>query len=314
MSNSKKESFVFYETFYEQLKDFDDATKLKFYEAIITYGLYNIQPEGFSVLENAVWKGIEFAINSAKKRRETNIENGKKGGRPALKSKKYEVEYKVKEIGTSETESCTEQEIYVSNEEIPPLEIVENFIQNNPKKPSANLNVNVNGNVYANGNENLNKNEESNIYVYDKAISKNEKPDIHKPNYFSQQKKQQFSNHFHNLFKKPSLQEIKTYCVDRKNNIEPSIFYDFYESVGWMIGNRKMYDWKATIRIWEYRNKQKKKLFQEYSQQTKPIVKKPDYSDEALERFYGCSIEEHNRRVLENSKRFEKGGGFNANV
>lgn len=52
----------------------------------------------------------------------------------------------------------------------------------------------------------------------------------------------------------PSLEEIKNYCIERKNNINADHFYDYYSSKGWMIGKNKMKDWKAAVRNWE-RNK-----------------------------------------------------------
>ena len=60
-----------------------------------------------------------------------------------------------------------------------------------------------------------------------------------------------------NRFKKPKIEDIKDYCLERKNNIDPQRFYDYYESKGWIIGkSSKMKDWKAAIRTWENRNKQ----------------------------------------------------------
>lgn len=61
-----------------------------------------------------------------------------------------------------------------------------------------------------------------------------------------------------NRFIKPTLEEIKEYCIERNNNINPESFYDFYESKNWMVGKNKMKDWKACIRTWESRNKNKK--------------------------------------------------------
>lgn len=56
-------------------------------------------------------------------------------------------------------------------------------------------------------------------------------------------------------FKKPTLEEVKKYCNERNNDINPEHFIDFYESKNWMIGKNKMKDWKAAIRTWESRNK-----------------------------------------------------------
>ena len=54
-------------------------------------------------------------------------------------------------------------------------------------------------------------------------------------------------------FKKPTINDIKEYCIERKNNIDSIRFFDYYESKGWMIGKNKMKDWKAAIRTWESR-------------------------------------------------------------
>jgi len=55
-------------------------------------------------------------------------------------------------------------------------------------------------------------------------------------------------------FSPPSLQEIKIYCQERKNNVDPNRFKDFYEAKGWMVGKNKMKDWKACVRTWEKRD------------------------------------------------------------
>jgi len=59
------------------------------------------------------------------------------------------------------------------------------------------------------------------------------------------------------LFKKPTLDEVKNYCILRKNNIDAEAFIDFYESKNWMVGKNKMKDWKASVRTWERRDKKK---------------------------------------------------------
>ena len=61
------------------------------------------------------------------------------------------------------------------------------------------------------------------------------------------------------LFKKPTLVEVKNYCILRKNNIEAEAFIDFYESKGWQIGKEIMKSWKACVRTWESREKKNPK-------------------------------------------------------
>lgn len=69
-------------------------------------------------------------------------------------------------------------------------------------------------------------------------------------------KKRIDKNRLYNIgFTKPTLEEVKNYCEERNNGINPEHFIDFYESKNWMIGKNKMKDWKAAIRTWESRNK-----------------------------------------------------------
>ncbi len=57
-------------------------------------------------------------------------------------------------------------------------------------------------------------------------------------------------------FYPPTLDELKQYCEERKNNIDPMAFIDFYSSKGWMIGKNRMKDWKAAVRTWERKRKE----------------------------------------------------------
>lgn len=58
-------------------------------------------------------------------------------------------------------------------------------------------------------------------------------------------------------FIKPTLEEVKEYCLERQNGIDAENFIDFYESKGWLVGKNKMKDWKACIRTWERNRKPK---------------------------------------------------------
>ena len=63
-------------------------------------------------------------------------------------------------------------------------------------------------------------------------------------------------------FEKPSISDIKQYCMERNNNIDASQFFDYYESNGWKVGKNSMKDWKAAVRTWErseYRKPNSKK-------------------------------------------------------
>ena len=57
-------------------------------------------------------------------------------------------------------------------------------------------------------------------------------------------------------FQKPTLDEVRAYCAERGNKVDPEAFFDFYESKGWMVGKSHMKDWKASVRTWEKREKE----------------------------------------------------------
>lgn len=56
-------------------------------------------------------------------------------------------------------------------------------------------------------------------------------------------------------FVPPSVEEVRNYCNERKNGIDPEMFVDFYQSKGWMVGRNKMKDWKSAVRTWERKNR-----------------------------------------------------------
>lgn len=58
-------------------------------------------------------------------------------------------------------------------------------------------------------------------------------------------------------FNPPTVEEVRAYCTERGNSVDPEAFIDFYESKGWMIGKNKMKDWKAAVRTWEQGDKRK---------------------------------------------------------
>lgn len=54
----------------------------------------------------------------------------------------------------------------------------------------------------------------------------------------------------------PTVEQIKEYCTERNNKIDPDYFFNYYQSKGWMIGKNKMKDWKSAVRTWEKREKE----------------------------------------------------------
>jgi hypothetical protein len=73
----------------------------------------------------------------------------------------------------------------------------------------------------------------------------------------------------------PTLEEVKNYCMERKNNVNAENFINFYSSKGWYVGKNKMKNWQAAVRTWENREK---------NQPQKEPPKKSNYDFDALER------------------------------
>lgn len=75
-------------------------------------------------------------------------------------------------------------------------------------------------------------------------------------NTFLSSKKNKESKPSQAVFLPPTLEEVRAYCIERKNGIDPQRFLDYYTSTGWMVGRTKLYDWRAKIRTWESSERQ----------------------------------------------------------
>lgn len=50
----------------------------------------------------------------------------------------------------------------------------------------------------------------------------------------------------------PTIDEVKAYCLERGNNVDPERFVDYYGSQKWKKANgQPVADWKACVRTWE---------------------------------------------------------------
>lgn len=59
----------------------------------------------------------------------------------------------------------------------------------------------------------------------------------------------------------PTIDEVRAYCEERHNDVDPQRFVDFYTSKNWYVGRTKMVDWKASVRTWERKNNQSGRTF-----------------------------------------------------
>ena len=57
-------------------------------------------------------------------------------------------------------------------------------------------------------------------------------------------------------FQKPTIEEIRQYCLEKGYNVDAEQFFNFYESKGWVVGKSPMKNWRAAVCTWNKREKE----------------------------------------------------------
>lgn len=52
-------------------------------------------------------------------------------------------------------------------------------------------------------------------------------------------------------FVPPTVEQVREYCDERGNDVDPQHFVDYYTARGWKLGKNSVKDWKACVRTWE---------------------------------------------------------------
>lgn len=84
-------------------------------------------------------------------------------------------------------------------------------------------------------------------------------------------------------FQKPSLEEIKAYCAEKGYQIDPTYFFEYYESVNWKRGKTPIKSWKLTLATWNQNNirwgtEKEKEKSSAKREKEKPLATKLDFS------------------------------------
>ena len=212
----ERESFVFYRSFYEGIKELPRDIQGEVLTAIMEYGLNGVTTENQKPITKAMFALIKPQLDANNQR----FENGKNGGAP-------------KGNQNARKQPKNNQE---TTEKQP---------KNNQKQPNVNDNVNVNDNISF-----LEKKKQKS----DVVVSDLENENSESPIETLQTPKEQ-SGGGRKRFTIPTPEEVQAYCDERKNGILGQQFCDFYSSKGWKIGKEPMKDWKAAVRTWEMRRK-----------------------------------------------------------
>ena len=211
----ERESFVFYRSFYEGIKELPRDIQGEVLTAIMEYGLNGVTTENQKQITKAMFALIKPQLDANNQR----FENGKKGGRPKANCNQTETETKPKQ-------------------------------NRNKTKPEPN--VNVNDNVNDNNISFLEKKKQKSDVAFSDLENENENSES--PIETLQTPKEQ-SGGGRKKFTIPTPEEVQAYCDERKNDISGQQFCDFYSSKGWKVGSQPMKDWKAAVRTWEIRRK-----------------------------------------------------------
>ena len=214
------ESFVFYGTWEEQLECLDPATRGQFLEAIINYGLREEEP-AFTGLARALWVGIKNDMDNAKARRIKNMENGKRGGIQKAQNAGTKTEQSPSHQEQEQADDAQVEEPLASPSECLATPSQPSDCLAKSSDPYLDVDVDVDGNA--------------DVDAHSGTIAPQVPPK--------------------RRFIKPTVDEVRAYCAERKNNIDPQHFWDYYEARGWKVGGRTaMKDWQAAVRTWEKNN------------------------------------------------------------
>jgi hypothetical protein len=218
--NEQAESFIMYASFYTAMESLHGEQFEKVMRTINDYAFYGTIPVNMDVTTKMIFTLVKPQIDANSKRRN----NGSKGGAPAGNSNAGK---KQPELDLSNTEAQSQFE----------PETTDGYTENNQRlnEKQPNVNVNVNGNV----NDNANTDSAQ-------ARTDAEHPTPPGPSAEASSSKR---------FIKPTLQQVKDYCLSRNNCVDPQAWLDHYESNGWKIGaHSPMKDWQAAVRTWEHNN------------------------------------------------------------
>ena len=238
------DSFVFYASFAEAMDELDNEQYGELMRAINEYAIFDKWPKLTGVLK-IIFTLIKPQIDANTVKRNSylqDVENGKKGGRPERFTQEEKLQIALENhdgvpVGRIADEyECSISLIYKVLNEVSDAELGNYINSLHLHKPVCVIPQTINDNANANVNVNVNDLPEPPSVDSDIPPEEPQAPPKRR-------------------FVKPTVDEIRAYCAERKNNIDPQHFWDYYEARGWKVGGRSaMKDWRAAVRTWEKNN------------------------------------------------------------
>lgn len=212
---------------------FEELPPEDFKTLVLAYWHYAFdgeEPTGLSIYQKALFESLRANIDASNKRRVEAAER-KKESREKRKAKLEEsISSQSQNVTTCHNLSQDVTECHNLSQDVTGTS---QDVTTCHKMSRTNVNVDVDVNENVNVDENVNENVDVN--VDNKDICGGKIP--------PQTPKKKFV--------KPTVEEVRNYCIERKNNVDPERFINFYEAKDWFIGKNKMKDWRAAVRTWE---------------------------------------------------------------
>lgn len=214
------ESITIYRNMVDSVRNLDQTDFQPIVMAIFDFALDGKEPENLTPMQYAVFNMTRVNIEKSNERRRNKAEyekkrrERKKAEREAIKSNSVDSAW----TSVDNESKCVDERYDKEKEK---EKVKEKVKENEKEKEKEKVK------------EKESKNNSNNIYMCGEKL----------PTQTPRKK-----------FVKPSLEEVREYCLERKNNVNPEKFIDFYEAKDWYIGKNKMKDWKAAVRTWERGN------------------------------------------------------------
>ena len=239
-----KDKFMFFPNFKAMADKLDDNMRLKFYDSLTNYVFCGKEPD--DPIISALLEAIKPSLDKVDGRQNNGGNHNPNGVNQHIKvGQSGQIRSKLVNSGQfpSETETEAEEETEVKEKEISD--------DISKKKPiDFDTTFDAGGQFFELLPEfkklALTRYTEEEIHEFEKQHSCHE--NLVKVCLNDIKKQEQPTT---KRFVKPTVEEIKAYCQERNNNVDPDSFFNYYESKGWLVGKTPMKDWKAAIRTWE---------------------------------------------------------------
>lgn len=213
---AENRSFVFYKSWLEASKHMNDEEKLKFYEALASYGLEGELPENMPPTVAIAMSLITSSMDTNRERREKTINARKEAGK-RHKGNQYTRKKDVLEQTEQTDENQTALEQNGTNAE-----------------QNGTYNVNVNVNVSSESNDSQ---------MLDIKENPSREGVKEKPQLFTPPTLEEVLSFAVSMAESDEQKDVLT--------IEGKKFFNNYESSGWLLANGNMMkNWKASYRSW----------------------------------------------------------------